>query len=328
MGSRANAVVVNGGNRHVYYSHGAAQTLDALAFYGPEFLLEEVQGWRDGRESNPDWDGEWWLDNAFAEGGCCIDLDNKYLLLYGGDDAECDVLWLETYLKLLRYAWRGWTVEWSWGELGQIARYAGITGEKLEEIDWKYVERPEGQFLNEYVDAQLGISRSLPYASSTLSTTKRGLTKVAFTFESMPEKWLYIGDRIEKAFPSLGDAPSRYEDKDFLMGSIHFDFDSREIWLWRTWDTYVDVELSGFWNEWKLHDCRYDYRSFYRKVPRIVDFAGTSEADYVKRIASYVAGFASGGSVEDARYKKERILSDVLAQYRNENPDPPLLPVI
>jgi hypothetical protein len=86
--------------------------------------------------------------------------------------------------------------------------------------------------------------------------------------------------------------------------------------------------LSGFWNEWKLHDCRYDYRSFYRKVPRIVDFAGTSEADYVKRIASYIAGFASGGSVEDARYKKKRILSDVLAQYRNENPDPPLLPVI
>lgn len=34
MGSRANAVVIESGKCHVYYSHGAAQFMDALMFWG------------------------------------------------------------------------------------------------------------------------------------------------------------------------------------------------------------------------------------------------------------------------------------------------------
>ena len=100
-------MIIENGKRHVYYSHGAAQDLDALMFWGPDSALAEIRGWRDGREDEPEWDGEWWLDNVWAEGGCCMDLDNKVLILYGGDDPECDVLWLETYLKLLPYTWPG-----------------------------------------------------------------------------------------------------------------------------------------------------------------------------------------------------------------------------
>lgn len=327
MGSRANAVVIRNGKRHVYYSHGAAQVLDAYAFFGPDFLLTEVQSWRDGREDNPDWDGEWWLDNAFAEGGCCIDLDSKHLLLYGGDAPECDVLWLETYLKLIGYTWEGWTVEWSWGELGQIARYCGVTGKKLEDIDWKFAERPEGSFLKKYVDVQLGISEPLPYISSTLSVMRRGRTRAAFTSESMPEKWLFIASRIDKAITKLVDVPLHHEDEEFLMSSIHLDYDACEIWLWRTWDTYIDVELPEYWAGWQLHDCRYDYRSFFRAVPPIVDFAGRSEADYVREITAYVRGiWISDNPADEKRDVKERILNAALESYRRDNPEPPLLP--
>ena len=100
-------MIIENGKRHVYYSHGAAKDLDALMFWGPDSALAEIRGWRDGREDELEWDGEWWLDNVWAEGGCCMDLDNKVLILYGGDDPECDVLWLETYLKLLPYTWPG-----------------------------------------------------------------------------------------------------------------------------------------------------------------------------------------------------------------------------
>ena len=245
MGSRANAVVIENGKRHVYYDHGAAQFMDALMFWGPEHALAEVREWLDGREKDPNWDGEWWLDNVWAEGGCCIDLDNEHLILYGGEDAECDVLWLETYLKLLPYTWPGWSIEWSWGELTQIARYAGVEGKKLEEIDCNYTDYPSGGFLEEYIDYAFNIPKySLPGAS-TLSITRNGQNAIAFTDETSPENMLFIGSRINEAIERLGNKPLAFDDDEFLMGGIHLDFDKQEIWLWRTWDNNIDIEGGG-----------------------------------------------------------------------------------
>lgn len=97
MGSRANAVVIESGKRRIYFHRWAAQTLDALMSWGPGAALAEIREWD---EVHPDSDEERWLDNVWAEGGCCIDFDRHHLLLYGGEDIECDVLWLETYMRL------------------------------------------------------------------------------------------------------------------------------------------------------------------------------------------------------------------------------------
>ena len=113
MGSRANAVVVQNGTCRVYYAHWAAQFMDALMFWGPEHALAEISRWNDDVEEFLDPNDAPWLDNVWAEGGCCIDLDTRHLILYGGEDIECDLLWLETYLRLLPYTWQGWTIEWS-----------------------------------------------------------------------------------------------------------------------------------------------------------------------------------------------------------------------
>ena len=122
------------GSRRVYYSHGAAEHMDALAFFGPEHVVAEItSSWDDGRWDDDD-DFEWWLDDAWADGGCCVDLDRRHLILYGGDGVMCDALWLETYHRLLPYTWPGWTFEWSWGELTQIARYAGVGRDGLDKM--------------------------------------------------------------------------------------------------------------------------------------------------------------------------------------------------
>lgn len=42
MGSRANAVVMRNGSRRVFYSHGAAEHMDALAFFGPQHVVAEI----------------------------------------------------------------------------------------------------------------------------------------------------------------------------------------------------------------------------------------------------------------------------------------------
>lgn len=327
MGSRANAVVIQDGKRHVYYAHWAAQFMDALAFWGPEHLLAEVQEWRDGREDDPTWDGECWLDNIWAEGGCCVDLDAKYLLIYGGEDIECDVIWLETYFKLLSYSWPGWSIEWSWGELGQIARYAGVTGDKLDEIDCKVADYPEGKWLDEYVEYVFDVpERQLPGAS-TLSVCRDGSMRASFLDETEPENLLFIEGRVEEAVARLGNVPLTYDNGEFLMGGIHLDYDTRSIWLWRTWNNSVDIDLPGYWKGWRLHDFHHDYRAFYHEVPQVVIFTCRPETDYVEKLCSWLLN----RPLEDCplgikHEERERILAEVLERYREDNPSPILVP--
>lgn len=327
MGSRANAVVIQDGKRHVYYAHWAAQFMDALAFWGPEHLLLEVQEWRDGREDDPAWDGEWWLDNTWAEGGCCIDFDNKLLLLYGGEDIACDVLWLETYLKLLPYTWPGWNIEWSWGELGQIARYAGIAGEKLEEIDCKITDYPSGKWLDEYVRNAFDVSEWQFPGVSTLSICREGGLRASFLDETEPENLLFIEGRVGEAVARLGEVPLVYDGGEFLMGGIHMDYDARSIWLWRTWNNSIEIGLPDYWRGWQLYDFHHDYRAFYHEVPQIVEFACRPETDYIEKIRNWVLN----GSLEDFSRgmkleERKRILAEVLGRYREDNPSQVFVP--
>lgn len=326
MGSRANAVVIESGKCHVYYSHGAAQFMDALMFWGPKHALLEVRDWRGGYEDDGDPQNGWWLDNAWAEGGCCIDLDSRHLILYGGEDIECDILWLETYLRLLEYTWRGWTVEWSWGELAQIARYAGVTGDKLEEIDCKYKECPSD--LDWYIDKFLFDIPDKRYSgSSTLSVLSKGKIRAAFTCESEPEAMLTVEGRIGRLLDHLQPSPLVRDDDEFLMGSLHLDFDKREIWVWRTWDNHIDIDLSAYWSGWKLFDCKYHYRKFYSSVPRFIEFVPRSEDLYIQKIRDWVCKdkdyFAPHGLALEER---ERLFEEVRAQYRSDNPTPRILP--
>ena len=92
MGSRANAVVMQNGTCRIHYAHWAAQLMDALMFWGPEHALAEISEWEDDVEELLDPNDAPWLDNVWAEGGCCIDLDARHLILYGGEDIECDLL--------------------------------------------------------------------------------------------------------------------------------------------------------------------------------------------------------------------------------------------
>lgn len=325
MGSRANAVVIENEKRRVYYSHGAAQFMDALVFWGPEHALLEFREWKDNVACD-DPEVEPWLDNVWAEGGCCIDLDNQHLILYGGEDIECDVLWLETYLRLLEYSWRGWTVEWSWGELTQIARYAGISGDRLKEIDCNYKSYPSN--IDRYINDDLFASPDRrDWESSTLSVAKNGDVRAAFTLESWPESILAVGNRIVELFPHLQSSPLLRDDDEFLMGSLHLDFDKREIWLWHTWDNNIDIEPPAHWSDWKFFDCRHHYREFYSSVPRFIEFVSRSEDLYIQKIRDWVCqdrnDFAPHGL---ALEKRERIFEEVLAQYRSDNPKPRILP--
>lgn len=301
MGSRANVVVIRHGRRRVYFNQWVAQDMDRYVFWGPQHLLDimEDEDWDNAAEGDPD-EVDLWLDDIWAEGGCCIDFDRRHVLLYGGEDIECDVLWIETYLRLLGYTWPGWSAEWSWGKLAQIAEYAGVTGARLDEIGRSTTYMPPEQHLDRYVESSLRLLDLdyRPCGASTLSATVDGMSRVAFTSEEWPTAWLYIGDYVEKALHRLADGPLRYEGDLFIMGGVHIDYDAREILIWRVYDNNIRIELTGYWDGWRLRDFGPDYRGYYRAVPHVIDFKPKTDYYYVGRALNWVAG-SRGDAGED-----------------------------
>lgn len=326
MGSRANAVVMQNGTCRVYYAHWAAQFMDALVFWGPERALAEIAKWDDDVEELLDPNDAAWLDNVWAEGGCCIDLDTRHLILYGGEDIECDLLWLETYLRLLPYTWRGWTIEWSWGELAQIARYVGVTGQKLDEIDCGYrCEVPSDH--DRYIDRFLSTTHTQRPTCSTISIQRDGTILTTFSDETDPGVLLGLEGDIERIIAKLSPKHLVYDDDEFLMGALHLDYDTREIWLWRTWYNSSDIELPMYWSGWKLHDYKYRYQEFYASTPHVIDVVPRPEDVYLKKIESWVCRSLGGVPYHGPSVEvRKTIFQDVLARYRADNPEPRYLP--
>lgn len=216
------------GTCRVYYAHWAAQFMDALMFWGPEHALAEISEWDDDVEDFLDPNEAPWLDNVWAEGGCCIDLDARHLILYGGEDIECDLLWLDTYLRLLPYTWQGRTIEWSWGELAQIARYVGVTGQKLNEIDCGHMRGVPSDY-DHYVNRFLSVTHKHQSNSTAISIQRDDTILTAFTNETSPEVLLGLESDIERIVAKLSPKQLEYDDDEFLMGALHLDYDARDL---------------------------------------------------------------------------------------------------
>ncbi|HJW92891.1 MAG TPA: hypothetical protein VJ901_04675 [Thermoanaerobaculia bacterium] len=106
MGQRANLIVIEHGQRTVYYDHWCANRLDDELFWGPEEALHFI------RQREPAGDGGW-LDEVWCEGAALLDLDRRDLLFFGGEDVLYDVRLRRVHLDLLRRQWDGWTVRWA-----------------------------------------------------------------------------------------------------------------------------------------------------------------------------------------------------------------------
>ncbi|WP_139652402.1 hypothetical protein [Raoultibacter phocaeensis] len=316
MGSRANVVLIRNGTRRVFYSHSAGQHMDEIMMWGPEIAELELSGWQDVTGADSNCQDVRWLDNAWAEGGACIDFDTRHLVLCGGEDIECDVLWIETYLRLLRFTWRNWTMEWSWGKLGQIARYAGVDGKALAEIE---CDTNWSVGIDHLSDEWIAENVFTGEPTSTLSIKDSGSCAIAFVDSVVPESLLSLGDRLLSFSPLLTPDPLDFKDfRCFLMGGLHIDEDSKDIFCWRTWNADRRIVDHDKWSGYAIHDLGHDYRAFYQVIRGMIRIEQVSEGVYIDQIRKRVTDNLSSTRLSrDDRTKR----FDALEQdYFDESP--------
>lgn len=59
-------------------------------------------------------------------GAAVIDLDNKHLLFFGGENLATDILLRKLYIKLLHKTWHGFSIQWAQNGTADIANYLGF----------------------------------------------------------------------------------------------------------------------------------------------------------------------------------------------------------
>lgn len=132
MGHRASYAIKENGAVSYYYSHWGAKRIQADFFFGPEPTLELIRATRKDERL---------LTDVWGEGGACIDLDTKHLLVFGSAEIEASVrnLWLE----MLPFAWRGWTTCWANYGMVSLADYLQVPMEEVlesEPISDEYIQ--------------------------------------------------------------------------------------------------------------------------------------------------------------------------------------------
>lgn len=124
MGQRANLILKHAGHRELYYAHWRANTLDSDLFWGPDAALAFIRRQRSIEE------GAEWLSEGWAEGAAVVDLDERVLLWFGGEDTCYDVPLRRVHLGLMQELWPGWEIRWAHQHIWEVANYVDGSGEE------------------------------------------------------------------------------------------------------------------------------------------------------------------------------------------------------
>jgi len=248
MGQRANFIVIENGERTIYYDHWAANRLDDELFWGPDEALHFF------RQRDPV-GNDGWLDEVWCEGAAIVDLDRKKLLFFGGEDVHYDARLRSAYLDLLRRQWPGWDVRWAPEGLMTIVDELGLPRENFARK-------------REATDGVFAINRAHPDWSDVLLTIQPLQGPILLSAVIGDEEGLLggiapIDKLIEGRFFGLfGRLPLmptlRWEGGDFPKGGVHIDRKRQRVTTW--WSpTTGDVRRAAerAWSGWTL-DWRFD----------------------------------------------------------------------
>jgi hypothetical protein len=245
LGHRANLVIVDGDGYELFYCHGCATAIPQEMFWGSQFANSWIRHQQDIVKDA-------WMNQTWAEGGALVDLQNRILLLFGGEDLLFDIPLRRVYLEVLQENWLEWKVQWAHDGIAEIAGYVGIDRTTLitaaERLDDEISLTPPQDRLSAIIIASLvdqngdlrlfpldGLSASewLAYGVDFIDAAQNG------GMEHLPlHEWLQHDGSNLLLFP---------------LGGFHIDQPQKRLSIWSAHDPCVADRVKAFWDGWELH---------------------------------------------------------------------------
>lgn len=236
MGHRASYALIEHGVRSMYYSHWGAKGIPAQLLAGPERTVGYL------RTLAP---AEKLLDSAWAEGAILLDVDQRRVYFWGGEDIAYYPYLRRVLLPALRQLWPEWTMEWATFGMADIARHMGLDVSLVLTDPFS-----EDLLYPLYID---DLREPNPGYLHTLITVRDARGHVAD----------YLFDRTfaPSAGPDLidlcrGRAADRlpHECTEIEAGA-YIDVPARELWVWEneTLDPRYLDDLAQRWAGWQIY---------------------------------------------------------------------------
>ena len=271
MGHRTNLIIIENGEKKVYYDHWIAINLDRTLFWDFTFVLEYIKA----QERVGD---EMWLDELFAEGGAVVDVDKKYLLWFACGDVGRFVPYRRKFLELQRKIWEGWEVEWASRGVVDMAEYVGY---------------PKENVLNDFRWDEENRRLKMPKAKRDIDGIGSWIDRSSDT-KLYPYNWHHAKDYLElgaeifeimrnaKSFSELNLAKWRCE---FPKCGFVIDDKKRLIEFWEVAPCADTVNrLKAIWDDWEIvwHQDNYEFQL--NKLNGKLVFPKTSERKILQEI--------------------------------------------
>ena len=262
MGNRANYVLVEAEQMHIFYSHSGALTIPAVIASGPEATLAYI------RELEPT---EGLLEKVWIEGGILFNVDTRHALFWGGDSIAVHPYLRRPLLAALPLLWPGWSINWAtFGVTDLVRGMGGRFSQVLEdEFDDTDFLMGDGAMVTE---AQL-LESLKTGGPGTLLTIRRRAGEVRDYFFFVQVRWLRDerGKPLFSAAPyevlSLGphllammqtqptaSLPREGSEQEPDEGAF-VDVETQTIWVWHneTLDPRYLEALARRWPGWQVH---------------------------------------------------------------------------
>lgn len=236
-------MIVENGAFDLWYSHWSANSLDRDLFWGPDWALPFI------RRQEP---AEEWLDDIWCEGAALVDLDEKAMLLFGGEDILYDSPLRRVYLELLACVWSGWTIRWAFEGLVDIAEYVGVDRRVVLAAKERPLGTPPGPADNRprsvasvrWEDGQIG-AYAMNCEADYLVRYGAGLVDVLRRIARRPGIFGFLRRRSTQESLIVNANCS---------GGVHLDLRSRTIDFWLTQPRPDQLEKAKRrWPEWNVH---------------------------------------------------------------------------
>ncbi|MEK3913028.1 hypothetical protein [Paenibacillus sp. FSL H7-0331] len=258
MGQRANLIIVSNDTYDLYYSHWCANTLPKDLFWGPQYAIKFIE-----MQTKVDVSG--WLDDVWAEGGAVLDLDNKKLVFYGGEDILFDIPLRNLFLSLMNKTWYGWKIEWAYEGILDLASYVGYPKEKVltgrvDDIkDLSLAPPEEKNWVNTVASVKFSDNEMLLFPLC-------GEIEVYLSFG--PE----IVNKIDKSYGYTSLSLSEWTEG-FPVGGFHIDVTEKRVEFWHA-NNIPDIskQLVTKWSDWKVREYYCDYESQVRSTRGLLQF--------------------------------------------------------
>lgn len=285
MGQRANLILVRNGTYELYYSHWCANTLSSDLFWGPEETLSFIEGQQPTEE---------WLDDRWAEGGVIMDIDQKLLLWYGGEDIMYDIPLKRQLFALMQPLWIGWELRWAKAGIVDMAIYLNYPLEQVRSVEYtaeltSLIEpEPKGGFIRTIA--------SIVFPNGDL--------RIFPLSETFDECLLAGPSFIESISPASGQQELRVAEwsEDFPDQGFHLDTRLRTLDIWYAGDeSDIITHVGKCWPDWTVTDLADHYEVQSGLTGNAVIFSPPPKSELISQLRKMLLRNASSSPVESIK---------------------------